>query len=95
MFNAQMTCKEFNMITTPTDYAANLAFFLLEKTGSVSGAWQGRMTAADQRKLFGQFLGKGLIVIDGRTEQVQHIVKVCFGLDWDVKHSLKWNRLGV
>ena len=83
------------MTTTNIDYAANLAFFLLEKTGSVTGAWEGRMTAVEQRNLFGQFLGKGLIVICGKTEVVQHIIKVCFGQDWDVKASLKWNRLGA
>lgn len=66
------------------EMAANLAFFLLEKTGSVCGQWTGRLKAQEQRDLFGTFLGKGRLVIDGATESVQHIVKVCFGMDYDV-----------
>ncbi|WCH25217.1 hypothetical protein [Aeromonas salmonicida] len=75
------------------DYAAALALFLLEKTGSVFGVWAGRMTAADQRTLFGQFLGKGLIVIDGERETVCNRVKVCFGLDYDDRNQRRWSAL--
>jgi hypothetical protein len=75
------------------DYVSNLALFLTEKTGSCCGAWQGRMKAVEQRALFGRFLGKGLIIIDGSTEQVQHVIKVCFGLDWDVTDNIKWKNL--
>jgi hypothetical protein len=75
------------------DYAANLAFFLLDKTGSIYGVWSGRMTAKDQRALFGRFLGKGTIRIDGKDETLIHIVKVCFGLDWDYKDYLRWSQL--
>lgn len=66
------------------EIATNLAFFLLEKTGSVCGQWTGRLKAQEQRKLFGTFLGKGRLVIDGATETVCHVVKVCFGLDYEV-----------
>jgi hypothetical protein len=51
------------------------------------------MKAVEQRALFGRFLGKGLIIIDGSTEQVQHVIKVCFGLDWDVTDNIKWKNL--
>ena len=36
---------------THTDFAANLAFFLQDKTGSIFGHWSGRMSAKDQRAL--------------------------------------------
>lgn len=75
------------------DYAANLAIFLTEKTGSCLKAWSGKLTAAEQRALFGRFLGKGTIQIDGANETLRHVVKVCFGLDYDVTADLKWAAL--
>lgn len=75
------------------DYAANLAFFLQEKTGSIFGEWEGRMTAAEQRALFGRFLGKGHLWINGTTETVEHWVKVCFGLDSDCTARVAWRDL--
>lgn len=73
--------------------ATNLAFFLLEKTGTVLGSWEGRMTASEQRALFGRFIGKGMLVINGAEETVQHIVKVCFGLDYDVTASYTFSNI--
>ena len=73
--------------------ATNLAFFLLEKTNSVCGVWKGKMTAANQRALFGKFFGKGTIIIDGEDETVEHYVKVCFGHDYNTTHLVKWNNL--
>lgn len=75
------------------DVAASLAFFLLDKTGSIFGEWTGRMTATEQRALFGRFLGKGRIIIDGETEKLIHRVKVCFGQDYDDTESLQWAQL--
>lgn len=66
------------------DAVTNLAFFLLKKTGSVNGTWKGHLSAKEQRELFGAFFGKGLLVIDGSAETISHIIKVCFGLDYDV-----------
>jgi hypothetical protein len=77
----------------PTDYAANLAHFLLANAGSVWGSWKGQMKAADQRALFGRFLGKGLIVIDGEAETLKMYVKVCFGTDFDIRETLAWRSL--
>ncbi len=79
--------------TARQDHAANLALFLVEKTGSVFGTWRGQMTAHDQRALFGRFLGKGLLVINGEQERVKMIVKVCFGLDYDTREDLAWRDL--
>ena len=73
----------------------NVSFFLLAKTGSVTGAWKGRMTAAEQRAMFGQFLGKGTLVIDGATECLRHRVQVCFGLDWDDTKVRTFRQLGA
>jgi hypothetical protein len=84
------------MATTSTqriDYAANLAFFLLEHTGSVCGVWCGRMTASQQRALFGRFVGKGRVIIDGTNETIVNRVKVCFGLDYDDRNLVHFRAL--
>jgi hypothetical protein len=75
------------------DYAANLAIFLTQETGSCFSKWAGRLTAAEQRALFGRFLGRGRIVIDGTTETVCNRVKVCFGLDYDDRNITSWRAL--
>jgi len=75
------------------DYAANLALFLLEKTGSVFGLWVGRMTASEQRDLFGRNIGKGRIIIDGEAETICNRVQVCFGLDYDDRNVTAWRAL--
>lgn len=75
------------------DYAANLAIFLTEHSGSCLATWRGKMTAKDQRDLFGRFIGKGTIVIDGMTETVLNRVSVCFGCDWDDRNSTSWRNL--
>lgn len=74
-------------------HAEQLALFLLENTGSIFGVWSGRMTAAEQRALFGQFLGKGIIIIDGEKETICNRVKVCFGLDYDDRNLRRWAAL--
>lgn len=76
-----------------TDFAASLALFLLDKTGSVFGQWSGKLSAKDQRNLFGRFIGKGKIVIDGHTETICNRVKVCFGQDWDDRNVTTWRLL--
>lgn len=51
------------------------------------------MTAAEQRALFGRFLGKGLLEINGTAETVEHHVKVCFGTDSDCTARVAWRNL--
>lgn len=80
-------------MTTRTDYAANLALFLTEKTGSCLKVWSGHMAAAEQRALFGRFLGKGKLWIDGAAETVEHYRKVGFGMDSERTAELKWGAL--
>lgn len=75
------------------DYAGNLALFLTEKRGSCLAHWKGKMPAAEQRALFGRFLGKGKIIIDGSEERLAHVVKRCFGLDYEVTADLAWKDL--
>jgi hypothetical protein len=75
------------------DYAAQLALFLLEKTGSIWGRHRAHMTAAEQRALFGRFIGKGAIIIDGTAETICMRAKVGFGLDWDDRHTTRWSAL--
>jgi hypothetical protein len=51
------------------------------------------MSAADQRALFGRYIGKGTIVIDGTSETICNRVKVCFGLDSDDRNTTRWAAL--
>jgi hypothetical protein len=74
-------------------HAADLALFLLERKGSIFAKWKGKLTADEQRKLFGRFLGKGTIEIDGTDETLVHWVKVCFGQDYDVTFNRKWSEV--
>lgn len=71
----------------------NVVSFIFDKKGSVLGIWSGRLTAKEQRELFGVFLGKGILEINGEEETIKHKVKVCFGLDSDVTKFLKFNDL--
>ena len=76
-----------------TDRPALLALFLTERTGSCLKTWSGKLTAAEQRALFGRFLGKGKLWIDGGNETIEHHVSVCFGLDTECTARLKWGDL--
>ena len=76
-----------------TDRPALLALFLTERTGSCIKTWSGRMPAAQQRALFGVYLGKGRLWIDGAAETVEHHVSVCFGLDTECTARLSWRDL--
>lgn len=73
--------------------AENLAALLVEKTGSVWGEYRAKMTAAEQRELFGRYLGKGLICIDGEKETVSNRVVVAFGADYDYREVTSWRDL--
>ena len=75
------------------DYASNLAIFLTDRTGSCLNIWSGKMTAAEQRALFGRYIGKGEIVINGSDETIANRVKVCFGLDCDDRNVTRWKAL--
>lgn len=75
------------------DYSANLALFLLSQTGSIFGVYSGNMTAKEQRNLFGKFIGKGMLIINGEEETICNRVKVCFGLDFDDRNITKWSTL--
>lgn len=83
--------------TAPTlrDYAADLAFFLQEKTGSIYGQWQGQMKKAEQIELMGRFLGKGTIVIDGAREVVFNRVKVSFGRESEIRNETTFGALAL
>lgn len=72
------------------DMIANLTQFVLKETGSVYGTVSRRMTAKEQRAMFGRFLGKGKIIINGQEETICNRVKVCFGLDYDDRNLVRW-----
>lgn len=77
-----------------TDRPALLALFLTERTGSCLKTWSGKLTASEQRALFGVYLGNGKLWIDGAAETVEHHVKVCFGADTECTMRLHWRDLG-
>lgn len=85
---------EYQMpVNLGTDPAANLAMFLLVNTGSIFGKWGDAIKAADQRRLFGRYLGGGRIYVDGTYETLCRYVKVCFGTDSDCRDNLTWRDL--
>jgi hypothetical protein len=71
---------------TDATIVERLAFFLLEKTGSVCGKWTGHMPSAEQEAIFGRNLcGKREIEIDGQRETIKAKKAVCFGTDCEIK----------
>jgi hypothetical protein len=75
------------------EHAASLAFYLTRATGTPCGRAKVRMPAAAQRQLFGRYLGRGLLIIDGSTETIEHVIKRCFGLDHEVTARIPWRAL--
>lgn len=73
--------------------ANNMTLFLLEHTDSVCGEWTGRLPAAQQRELFGRFLGKGKITIDGEREYLIHTKKIAYGMDYEQTFYRPWSQL--
>jgi hypothetical protein len=74
------------------DIAANLAFFLLEKTGSIRGKWAGKLTKGQQVELLGAYVyGKKTVHIDGDKETISSSWKVCFGTDSESSPEVKWS----
>lgn len=83
-----------NVMTTQNEiYVSNLVELLLDKTGSIFGNVRLNLTAKEQRAMFGQYLGKGTIIINGNDETVIHRKKVCFGADWEDTERLQWKDL--
>lgn len=71
----------------------NLAMFLHDKLGDVTGKWQGRLTAGEQKSIFGSSrFGKALLQIDGGKETVKTKVTRGFGQDADVQ-TYSWKEL--
>lgn len=68
---------------TAFDIAANIALFLTERKGSCLATWKGKLSAAEQRSLFGAYLGKGNFIINGAAEAIAYWITVGFGGDYD------------
>jgi hypothetical protein len=75
------------------DRAAFLALVLTEATGTPNGYIESRMTAGEQREIFGVVIGRGVIQIDGERAELSNRVKVCFGLDSDTRNYTHWRTL--
>jgi hypothetical protein len=76
-----------------SDRAAFLSLVLSEATGTTCGYLESRMTADEQRAIFGRYLGKGIIQIDGERAEISMRVKVCFGTDCDERNITHWRDL--
>ena len=57
------------------------SFLEAQDHGRGAYTWSGRMSAEQQRQLFGEYLGRGRILIDWNRGTIEHIIKVCFGAD--------------
>ena len=58
-------------------------------------AWAGRMSAKEQRRVLGTYLGKGTITLDLPRAEVLHTVSVCFGTDWMITKRINLHTLTV
>ncbi len=74
-------------------WAVSLALFLIERTGSEDGRWSGKLDAEEQRALFGRFLGRGEICIDGERKCLLHRAQMLFAPGSRVTASLRWDAL--
>ena len=70
------------------ELAAQIGFFLISKSIPSYGCWTGRLSADEQRKWFGLYLGKGTLHINGTEETIEMNVSVCFGTDSTTVFSL-------
>lgn len=68
-------------ITSRFDIAARVCMFLTRESGGKNTTWGGKLAPAQQRALFGTYLGRGQFLIDGVQETVTMSVQVCFGTD--------------
>lgn len=90
----QVAIASVSEYATPAcDRAAFLALVLTEATGTPNGYIESRMTADEQRAIFGRYLGKGIIQIDGERAEISMRVKVCFGTDYDERNITHWRDL--
>ena len=64
-------------------------FLMAQDEGRGVDRFVGKMRAADQRAVFGEYLGRGTIVIDWLENEIQHIVKVAFGQDFHITATRK------
>lgn len=72
------------MKTVNFELASDITAFLVEKEGSCTGLWSGKLSKADQLSILGGYYGKGLICVNGETEMITHHVKTCFGTDSNI-----------
>jgi hypothetical protein len=77
-----MTIIVPTFVTTPKnrfEAAENIAHILVANGVSVFGELKGKMTACEQRRAFGVFLGKGEITINGETNSVSASTSTLWG----------------
>lgn len=65
------------------DIHTRLSFFLLDETGTTGGLWSGKMTAAQQKVLFGKNLGQKVLTINGFNNTLTLGWSVGFGQDYE------------
>ncbi|MCX4150009.1 MULTISPECIES: hypothetical protein [Paraburkholderia] len=93
---APVACDAHLILTAQAnrfELAARLALFLVKRKGDRAARWSGTLLAAEQRALFGRFLGKGTLTIDGARERIRHSVSRSFGMGRQVTADLAWTEL--
>lgn len=63
------------------DVAANIAHVLMANGAGIFDTITGNISAKDQRRVFGLFLGKGKLIIDGQKDTVCATYQTAFGGD--------------
>jgi len=93
-----MSTKRDNLTCSIDKLAAiaNMRNHVILVTGNINAVWQGRLTAAQQRDMYGMYLGKGLITIDTRERLLVHTVRVGFdGGEIADTYVERWDNLGT
>lgn len=75
------------------DRIKTLENFLLDKTHSQYGLWRGKLTAKEQRDLFGKYMGRGKFWIDGSDQTLVMTTRVAYGHDSQETVILRWTDL--
>lgn len=83
MINKATVNSQPSIYAFPPRYIERVRMFLQSlDSGRGENEFYGKLSAADQRLLFGKYYGKGKIYINWLTGEVSHTIKVCFGQDF-------------
>jgi len=72
------------------DKIESMSALVIARCDSPWGRVTLKMNKAEQVAMFGQYMGRGTIIVDGEAEEVRHVVSCCFGQDYEVTKTVKW-----